>query len=180
MASPEKIDPVMLIAGFLYSDPVACEQVAATMAEQFGDVQCDTGQFDFTGTDYYDREMGSGLKRRFVSFGNPIAPDRLKEIKIFTNRLERQYLRPDGGRVVNIDPGTVGLAGLVLVSTKNFSHRIYLGDGIFGEISLLYENKAFVPLKWTYPDYRLPEVMGFLTQVRENVKKCIGVQRLTQ
>lgn len=179
MASPEKIEPVMLIAGLLYSDPVVCEQVAAIMAQRFGAIQCGTGQFDFTSTDYYDREMGSGLKRRFVSFENPIAPDQLKDIKIFTNRLEREHLRPDGGRVVNIDPGTVGLAGLVLVSTKNFAHRIYLGDGIFGEISLLYENKMFVPLKWTYPDYRLPEVIRFLTEVRENVKKCIGIKRLT-
>jgi hypothetical protein len=168
----------MLIAGLLYSDETVCKRAMETMAEQFGAVQCDTGEFPFTSTDYYDREMGSGLKRRFVSFEHPIAPDRLKEIKIFTNRLERQHLRPDGGRVINIDPGTVGLAGLVLVSTKNFSHRIYLGDGIFGEISMLYENKAFVPLKWTYPDYRLPEVVRFLNQVRENVKKCINVQRL--
>jgi len=179
MASIEKIEPVMLIAGLLYSDPVACERVVAAMAQEFGAVQCDTGQFDFTSTDYYDREMGAGLKRRFVSFENPISPDRLKDIKIYTNRLEREQLLPEGGRVVNIDPGTVGLAGLVLVSTKNFAHRIYLGDGIFGEISLLYENKTFVPLKWTYPDYRLPDVIRFLTQVRENVKKCIGIKRLT-
>lgn len=179
MTSPQKIEPVMLIAALLYSDRVVCGQVVEVMTQQFGAVDSDTGQFDFTTTDYYDREMGSGLKRRFVSFENPIAPDQLKDIKIFTNRLERQYLRPDGGRVVNIDPGTVGLAGLVLVSTKNFSHRIYLGDGIFGEISLLYENKTFVPLKWTYPDYRLPEVIRFLTRVRESLKKCISVQHST-
>jgi hypothetical protein len=179
MTFPEKVEPVMLIAGLLYSDPAACNEAVEILSQQFGAIQIDSGEFQFTSTEYYDREMGSGLKRRFVSFGNPIAPDQLKDIKILTNRLERQHLRPDGGRVVNIDPGTVGRAGLVLVSTKNFSHRIYLGDGIFGEISLLYENKSFVPLKWTYPDYRLPEVIRFLTEVRESLKKCISVQHST-
>lgn len=175
MDAPAKIEPVMLIAGLLYGDPAACVQVVRTMVEQYGPVEHDTGQFDFTCTEYYQPEMGPGLKRRFISFRDPIQPDRLKEIKISTNRLERRFLRPGGGRAVNVDPGTVGLAGLVLVSTKNFSHRIYLGDGIFGEISLLYEHKTFVPLKWTYPDYRLPQVIRFLSDVRESLKKCISV-----
>ena len=175
MSAPAKIEPVMLIAGLLYGDPATCVRAVRAMAERFGPVEHDTGQFDFTSTDYYDREMGPNLKRRFISFPEPIAPDRLKEIKISTNELERRFLRPDGGRSVNIDPGTVGLAGLVLASTKNFAHRIYLGDGIFGEISLLYENKTFAPLKWTYPDYRLPQVIHFLTEVRESLKKCISV-----
>jgi hypothetical protein len=117
--------------------------------------------------------MGKSLRRQFISFETPITPDRLSEIKQTTNRLEQKCLNDTGGRLINIDPGLVSLANLILASTKNFSHRLYLGQGIFGEVTMLYENKTFVPLRWTYPDYQRVDVIGFLLRVRDSLKESI-------
>ena len=73
----------------------------------------------------------------------------------------------------HIDPGLIGLANLVLASTKNYAHRLYLGEGIYGEVSMIYENRTFVPLKWTYPDYYIEESIDFFLRVRESLKEFI-------
>lgn len=167
------VEPSMLISGFIFSRLDAYTTVLGLMEKKFGKVQFESETFDFSHTEYYKNEMGEGLKRGFVSFGDPVPPDRLKNIKLTTIKLEKRFLNDSGGRTVNIDPGLVGLANLVLASTKDFAHRIYLGDGIFGEVSLLFENKTFTALKWTYPDYQKPEVIEFLLRVRENLKEHI-------
>jgi len=172
-----EIEPVKLIAGFIYSSQDAYVSVLEEMENRFGPVQFESETFPFDYTDYYCEEMGNQLKRSFVSFENPVPPDSLRVSKLVTNEMERRYLNENSGRLINIDPGLVGLANLVLASTKAYTHRVYLGDGIYAEVTLMYENKAFVPLPWTYPDYRRDDILQFLLRVRENLKEYIAARR---
>ncbi|MFH1996070.1 MAG: DUF4416 family protein [Candidatus Omnitrophota bacterium] len=134
------------------------------------------GELDFIGdllafdkTTYYNSEMGEGLKRQFISFRPLIEQDRAHLIKLTTNKIERQ-LSGNKKRAVNIDPGYLELSKFILLTTKDYSHRVYLGRGIFSELTLLYRDKKFCPLEWTYPDYRSKEYVEALGRVRNIYK----------
>ncbi|MCP4631866.1 MAG: DUF4416 family protein, partial [candidate division Zixibacteria bacterium] len=120
-------------------------------------------------TKYYNDEMGEKLFRKFVSFEELIDPSQLPAIKIFSNDIELRFSRPgcdSPKRRVNIDPGYLELSKLILASTKNFSHRIYLNDGIYGEVTLIFRGNEFTYLDWTYPDYKTSFAKTFLMDVR--------------
>lgn len=138
------------------------------MRRRFGEIDFESAVFDFAQTDYYREELGPGLKRQFISFKKLILPERLSKIKNFTNKIERK-LSGSGRRRVNIDPGYICLSKLVLASTKDYKHRIYLGGGIYAEITLIYQGKTFVPWECTYPDYRSPEYISVFNRIRENL-----------
>ena len=171
------VEPVKLIVGFIYASEEALISVLEKLESAHGPVEFESGHFPFTQTDYYSREMGPDLRRCFVSFEPPVDPDTLREDKLAAVALEKKYLNPAGGRMVNIDPGLIGLANLVLASTKAFAHRVYLGKGIYAEVSMLYEDREFTPLRWTYPDYRQEEALRFFLQVRDRLKEQIGTLR---
>ncbi len=126
--------------------------------------------FPFCFTDYYQEEMGSDLYRRFVGIENLIPQDALTEIKHRTNEIERNQFALSGEKIsrrrVNLDPGYLTPAKIVLASTKDYAHRIYLGQGIFGDLQLKYEQGAYQPLPWTFPDYRMQESLTFFVELR--------------
>lgn len=177
MGKRPPIEPVMLISGFIHSDTETYTAALEMMETKFGPVLFESDSFPFSHTDYYRREMGADLTRRFVSFEKPIMPDKLAKAKLTAIRIEEHFLGEKGGRKVNIDPGLIGLANLILASTKDFSHRLYLGEGIFGEVTLLYENNSYLALPWTYPDYQRQDVHEFLLRVRESLKEQIILMR---
>lgn len=119
----------------------------------------------FEYTDYYCEEMGKPLWRCFFAFAELVPPDRLAEIKLLTNRIEAGF-STDRRRNVNLDPGLISLDRLVLASTKDNGRRIPLAKGIYGEVTLVYIDKAFRPLEWTYPDYRSDEYRFLLGSIR--------------
>lgn len=127
--------------------------------------------FPFTFTHYYEKEMGRGLQKMFVLFETLRDPGELAEVKRATNALEESLARPDGGRTVNLDPGYVAPAKVVLATTKDFAHRVCLGGGIFGEVTLKASGGAWEPLPWTYPDYRSDSVRQFLWRARDQILK---------
>jgi hypothetical protein len=94
-----------------------------------------------------------------------IGQDQLADIKLVTNALE-QARAADGRRRVNIDPGYLLLERFVLATGKNYSHRIYLGRGIYADLTLIYRQGAFRALPWTYPDYGGQPIGHFLHVVR--------------
>jgi len=161
---------VKLLCGLILSENISFESVKAKLTEPFGPVDLELEPFVFDFTQYYCEEMGENLRRAFLSFERSIDPGRLAETKALTNRLEREFGQTIEGRLrrrVNIDPGYLEASKLVLASTKNFSHRIYLGEGIFAEVSLIFKQGRFEELEWTYPDYRAKRVKDFLLRVRE-------------
>lgn len=109
-------------------------------------------RWDFS--DYYKKELGNEIFRRFIFFKNLIKQESLPDIKLKTNEIEIR-LSTNGKRNINLDPGYLTLSKIILASTKDYSHRIYLRDGIFAEVTLLYNKKegSFVPNINTYKDY---------------------------
>ena len=158
-----------LICGIIANSEGMLEKGIAVLKENFGDIDKRSKIIPFDFTNYYEKEMGKGLIREWVSFLKPIREDEIKNIKLKTIELEKRLANKDGRRNVNIDPGYVSLSKLVLVSTKNYAHRIYLGDGIFAEITLIYRKGTFQSLEWTYPDYR--QNTRFFEEVREELKR---------
>jgi hypothetical protein len=156
---------VKFFSGVIASSLEDMGQAAKLLEEEFGRIDSKSGVIDFDFTDYYAKEMGKPLLRQWVSFEKPIDPGDLAGIKVRTNELEQRFVS-NGKRKVNLDPGYLAQSKLVLASTKDFSHRIYLSDGIYAEITMLYKGKEFKRLEWTYPDYASDFAKGYFTKVR--------------
>ena len=157
--------PVKVFVGLLITQLFILPQVYKLLEEKLGAIDLKSQLMDFNFTRYYEAEMGLELKRQFLSFHNLMSPDELVEIKLFTRELE-QSLAKEGKRLVNLDPGYLTPAKIVLASTKDFSHRLYLGQGIYGEVTLLFRHKRFEPLPWTYPDYHTEAYQRFFYELR--------------
>lgn len=141
--------------------------VLKKMEDRFGSIDILSKRLDFSHTDYYEDEMGKGLFRKIVSFEKLIKPDSLSDIKLFTNGVEDKYLKEDGKRIINIDPGYISLEKMVLASCKNFSHRIYLKKGVYADLTLIYRTGGFQPLEWTFPDYAEDSMRKLLKEIRQ-------------
>ena len=165
MGEAREPQPVKLFVGVLTSRPSLLAELREPLEQELGPVDLQSPVLDFDFTDYYEAEMGSGLKRVFLGFHYLAGPDRLVGLKVSTNRLE-QTLAVNEKRTVNIDPGYLAAARVVLASTKDFGHRLYLGNGIYGEITLMFQKKDFRTLPWTYPDYRSEAYRQFFGDLR--------------
>ena len=169
MGSPKEPPPVKLFVALLFNREDPLTSVEADLIRLFGPKDSSSRVIPWALTDYYAKEMGSDLLRQFVSFGHLVSPERLPEIKLQTQSLEDQYCWVSGGqrgRRVNIDPGYVDAGKVVLASTKNAAHRIYLGSGIYGEVTLLYHDGSFQPFIYTYRDYLWPDTRSFFSALR--------------
>lgn len=145
-------DKVKALFGLLYKDPLRIQEALRKIESEFGSIDYRSPEFPFVETDYYDVEMGEGLTRQYVSLQNLIVPDELPHLKRMANLWEEQS-SVGGKRTVNLDPGYIGAANLILASTKNFSQRIYLSQGIYAEVTMTFQKDDFHKLPWTYPDY---------------------------
>ena len=166
MGSVESVAPVKLIVATITATDSLFQKVQACLSQHFDKIDFVSDPYAFDHTNYYQEEMGNSLSRRFVSFTNLIAPEKIAGIKLFCNHLEHQF-SVNNKRCVNLDPGYVTLAKLVLATTKNQAHRIYLQQSIYAEITLKFFNKSFRPLKWTYPDYQKPASINAFNQIRQ-------------
>ncbi len=166
--------PVLLFAAITFNARVELQQVINRLEDAFGPVEHRSPIFDFDSfTDYYEPEMGTGLQKCFVSFQNLIQPEKLPEIKRLTNQME---LEISGGtkRNVNIDPGYLNVSKMVLATTKDYTHRLYLGQGIFGDVHFIFQKKSFQVQPWTYPDYQQPFVITFFNDLRERYREKLS------
>jgi hypothetical protein len=157
--------PVKLIVPMLSASPVLLSEASAALSARFGPVDYASARLPFSYTTYYTEEMGPHLQRCFVSFEPLIDAGALAEIKLTTNALEQQWSEC-GKRGVNLDPGYLAPGKLVLATTKDHAHRIYLDRGIYAEVTLAYRDGAFAPWPWTYPDYRSADYHAILRQIR--------------
>jgi hypothetical protein len=166
MGEVKEPQPVKFFVGILTALPPALTGLRGPLEERFGPVDSESDLLEFAYTDYYEPEMGAGLKRKFWGFRRLAVPDVLVDLKLFTNRVERT-LAFNGKRTVNVDPGYLTAARVVLASTKDFAHRLYLGKGIYGEVTLMYQKKDFQALPWTYPDYRSEAYLQYFRELRK-------------
>ncbi len=166
MGKIEIHEKVKLIAGIIYKDDELPEIVLKKLAGIYGEIDIRSEPYSFNHTDYYKDEIGDNLKKFFISFAELIDPQMIADIKIQTNKLENTHSEKNR-RKINIDPGYVTPAKLVLATTKDYSHRIYLSKGIFGDVHLNMHKGKFKPNPWTYPDYREEFVLEFFEKVRK-------------
>ncbi len=167
--------PALLIVGALSMSASALEWIHDRVVSQWGPIACESEIFDFNQTSYYDQEMGLNLKKQFWAAEKLIDRADLAEIKQRTNGWEVEYADEyksgDVVRPINCDPGYLTEAKLVLATTKNRDHRIYLSDGIFAEVTLYYRGHGWQDSRWTYPDYRTAPYHAFFDRCREFLRE---------
>ncbi len=173
MGGIAKPEPVKLFAGMIAREDGPFDECRRRLVERYGPVDIASDVFDFDFTDYYRDEMGENLRRRFLSFERLIDPADIAGIKIHANSIEDEFASGPGNRRVNIDPGYIESSKIVLASTKNFSHRIYLQKGIWAEVTLQYVRGGFRALPWTFPDYKGETYHRFFKAVREKCRNQI-------
>lgn len=169
MSKPREPDPVKLFVSVIAADRGLMAETIGRLAGQFGDPDFVSEVLSFDYTDYYAAEMGGSLVRRFVTFDRLIRPEELPAVKLHTNALEEEF-REGGARRVNIDPGYVAKQHFILATGKGFSHRPYIGRGIYADLTLEYRKETYRPFEWTYPDYRAELTIGMLNGLRKRYR----------
>jgi hypothetical protein len=167
VSEPREHKPVKIIVGMFTNRLELFQEALRALQKRFGPADYESPLLPFDKTDYYESEFGKNLKRKFYSFKRLIEAEDLAKIKIFTNSLEKKFSNKRGNRLINLDPGYLAPAKLVLATTKDYQHRIYYGKGIYGEVTLRYKKESFIPWEWTYPDYRTKEYIEIFNHIRK-------------
>ncbi len=179
MAEIKQPQPAKLISGVLTCFTDLIPVIKSRLEEEFGPVELTSKLFPFNQTDYYQTAMGSDIKRQFFAFQELIVPDQIGAIKVKTNQLEEtlatEYKKLKVTRPVNLDPGYINSSKLVLATTKDYSHRIYLGNGIYAEVTLQYTQGRYQFWPWTFPDYQTKYYLDFFQEVRKSY--CNQIKR---
>ena len=182
MAVPVSPMPVCRFAGLLAGSE---EELAATrweLTQWYGKIDDVSEVMPFTFTRYYEDEMGANLLRQWVRFEALFSPEHLPKCKLETNMAEtllaKQFRKRGVGRPINIDPGYVHRYKVVLATTKDHSHRVYMKEGIYAEVTLHWSQNVWTPWPWTYADYQTKQAAEFFTRARtaylEQLQKIAG------
>ena len=161
-----------LLAAFSRHDD-ALAWALAKAEQAWGPVALVSPGFAFTETDYYQDTMGAGLKKMFFVFAPPFDQAEAADTKLRTGAWEAEYAasaRHEEQRPLNLDPGYITSAKLVLASTKDHAHRIYLARGIYAEVTLSYRDRRWQHHPWTFPDYRRADYQEFFTEARDYLR----------
>jgi len=165
MDAPKSPAPAALFMAVLFSPNVSYDDVRAVVTQEFGDILMESPVFLFNHSDYYAEEMGVNLQKVFLLLGRLIDQSAIVDWKLRAQEVESRYTE-NGKRKINFDPGYLDASKLVLATTKNYDHRIYLGRGIYGDVQLRFRFQQFHFNEWTYPDYRQPEHIAFFEKAR--------------
>jgi len=174
LAKTRPIEPVIRFVAIITSNPDGERWARAQLAQSWGELEEATEPMPFVAGGYYADEMGPDLRKVLVALKEPCDPGGLADWKRETNDWEWRAAAELGSvhpRPVNLDPGYITQAKLVLATVKDRDHRLYLGDGIFAEVTLTYTGRCWVDHRWTYPDYRTPEVIEFATACRRRLRQ---------
>jgi hypothetical protein len=167
MGQPKEPKPSKLFVSLIASGEDVFVRGTEDLRLAFGEIDFISDRFMFDFTDYYEKEMGAGLFRHFIAFKHLIPTGSLPDIKRATNELEQRHATPTGNRRINLDPGYLCLEHVILATTKGYTHRPYLRDGIYADLTLIYRDKSYHALEWTYPDYRQAEIILLFNQLRK-------------
>ena len=157
--------PAKLVIGIFTADVDIFETLVPDFISRYGQIDLVSPWMAFDYTRYYEKEMGAPLHRRLYAFRPLISQQDLAAVKMNTHKIEQAHTK-NGRRRVNIDPGYMLRERFVLASGKNFTHRICIGDGIYADLTLVYQKGRFQRLPWTYPDYKDESMLKFLDRVR--------------
>jgi hypothetical protein len=162
--------PAVLLLAAFSRHQAALDWARRRAEENWGTIAHQSPVFEFTQTAYYRPSMGTDLRKVFFAFGRPLDPAELADVKHQTNAWEEEYRATAAvaeARPLNLDPGYLTLAKLVLASTKDHSHRVYLRDGIYAEVTLYYSRRRWQAREWTYADYQRADYQEFFSRCRD-------------
>jgi hypothetical protein len=174
------VEPVVrfcaVISRYLDARQWAQDQLSA----RWGDIRTVSSEIPFEAGGYYTPTMGSDLTKTLIAFGGFCDPADLADWKHETNELETLYANESEHaetRPLNLDPGYITQAKLVLATTKDRDHRLYLRDGMFAEVTLTYVGKRWQHHRWSYPSYRTEEVADFASTCRRILRAHLQITR---
>lgn len=168
----QNVQPVKLIVGILASDASVLEVSRTVLTDAYGRADFVSEVYPFDMTKYYVDEAGPAMVRQFLAFETLIDPGRLAAIKHQTNQMEQELaasLDTPFPRPANLDPGYLEPSKLLLASTKNFAHRIYIGDRMYAEVTLTYNKGQWESFPFTFPDFKSGRYNDFLSDVRRRI-----------
>jgi hypothetical protein len=168
MGTPHPAERVKLFIAVMHAPDIDPAPIMSRLNGRFGETEAACGPVAFSWSDYYEPEMGPGLLKGYFCFARTIERGELPGIKLWTNDIEASCSR-SGKRSVNIDPGYLARDKLVLATTKDFFHRLYLGQGIYGEVTLHLRDGVYRFFSWTYPDYREKTLHELLFKARASL-----------
>lgn len=174
MGIEKEFKRVKLLIGIIFKNPEKYNIVKQRLENFFSPVDLESDKIPFDSTTYYNEEMGFPLFRRFLSFKNLISPEDLPDIKIFTNNIELETANLNK-RSINLDPGYLSEANVIIATTKNYYHRIPLQKGIYAHMEYVLKKNRVVPLDWTYPDFRKLEYIDFFSELKLLYKKNLAL-----
>jgi hypothetical protein len=166
--------PVLLILAAFSRHGEALDWARERAEAAWGPVALTSERFAFDATDYYEASMGPGILKCFFAFERLIDPGEIVERKLATNAWEAKYAGSSDHvepRPLNLDPGYLTPAKLVLASTKDHAHRLYLSRGIFAEVTLYYKHRSWQSRDWTFPDYQRADYQQFFSACRDYLRK---------
>ena len=117
---------------------------------------------------YYSKEMGENIKRVLLWADGAYPREELVEGKLWADSFEQES-SIEGARVVNIDIGIILKEQMLLSTSKPYSHRIFLRDGVWAELNYIFENKTYRFLPWTYPDYQCEQKVALFNSLRQSL-----------
>jgi hypothetical protein len=165
MSKPNPAEPVKLIFSVFAKEDARLDETIGILSVAYGQPDFISEIIPFNYTNYYSAELGENLVRRFLAMEKLIRPEELPDIKLATNEIEDKSAS-DSRRQINIDPGYISKANLILATGKSYTHRPYLRDGIYADLTLIYQGKKFCSLPWTYPDYADEKQLLMLGKIR--------------
>jgi len=164
-----------LFCGLLSGDEDLLAEARRRLGRELGPVDLVSDIWPFEATEYYRDEMGDRIRRQFVCFEELFSIERLPDVKRTTNAIELRLCDdlalPHATRPVNLDPGYLTLSKLVLATTKDYAHRLYIGRGMYAEVTLHYQRGGWQAWPWTYPDYAADTYQAFFQEARETYKR---------
>jgi len=176
----KKILPVKLFCGVIFKDQEILMKAKNILERRFGPIDDISDSIPFDQTDYYNEEMGTDLKRLFISFKDLIKRDDIVSIKLFTNKVEKRLANSNKNRKINLDPGYITLSNVSLATTKDFQHRIWLKNGIYLENTLRFRKGRWTEWEWTYPDYKTDFALKWFLKIHQIYKKQLNSFNFTK
>lgn len=176
MGIPKNPKPIKLFASLIFREEAALHDALKMLGDEIGMIQEKSLPTAFSHTEYYGKEMGKDLLRVFILFKELFPRELLPQIKLKTNEIELAFSESHR-RSVNIDPGYISLENVILATTKGYTHRIYIGSGIYADLTLIYSSGTYRPLEWTYPDYGEAKTISVFNEWRKNYKQVLRCQK---
>ncbi len=147
--------------------PQVFEEARQLLEKEWGAPERISPRIPFVWTNYYE-DISPKLDRIFFSYPSLHHFTDLASWKRLTVEIEK---KTGVTRRVNLDPGTIDGARLVLASTKGQAHRVYLSRGIFCEVTLCRRKGHWESFFYTFPDFKSGAYDEFLETVRQDWKK---------